>query len=256
MASEIAVPWLPAAGATAAINVVRYFILSGGIFALIWFFSHRLTRFKIQSADPKRAQIWSDIKWSISTAVIQGVLTSLVILKGHSRIYYHISDYGVSWLFISVIPMFILLDAYFYFSHRLLHWKPLMKSIHITHHQAKIPTAFSTIAFHPAEAFLQWLIFPMIVYLIPVHYVVLGVFFGFTFLINNLGHLGYEFYPRGFVRHPIFRWSNTSTFHNMHHTHVNCNFGLYFIFLDHFFKTTHKDYENHYDRVKNQRASS
>jgi lathosterol oxidase len=244
--------WLLSASTSASLNVVRYFILSGGAFLVIWVNREKLVRFRIQKTDVKQPQIIHDIKWSISTALIQGVLTALVLLYGHTRIYYHVSDYGWAYLFLSLIPLFAFLDAYFYFSHRLLHWKPLLKRIHITHHQSKVPTAFSTISFHPLEALIQWLVFPLIVYTIPAHYILLGVFFGFTFLINNLGHLGYEFYPKGFTRHPIFKWSNTSTFHNMHHTYVNCNYGLYFNFLDTWFGTTHPEYEKLYDDIKNR----
>jgi lathosterol oxidase len=244
--------WMSSAARTALMNIARYFLLSGGAFAVIWYFRDRLKHYRIQIPEATRQQIYQDIKWSVSTALIQAILTTWVLLKGHSKIYTSVSDYGWFWLVFSVIPMMLILDAYFYFSHRLLHWKPLMKWVHITHHRSKIPTAFSTIAFHPGEALIQWLVFPLIVYTIPCQSIVLAGFFGFTFLVNNLGHLGYEFYPRGFTRHPISRWSNTSTFHNMHHTHVSCNYGLYFNFLDTWLGTTHRDYNRLYDQVKDR----
>ncbi len=233
-------------------NITRYFILSGGAFLLIWFFRDRFKRYRIQPRDAKREQILHDIRWSLSTATIQGSLSALVLLKGNSSVYYDVSKYGWPYVFISAVLMMLILDTYSYFSHRLLHWKPILKHIHIIHHRSKVPTAFSTIAFHPVESLVQWLVFPLIVYTVPCHITMMIVVFGFTFLVNNMGHLGYEFYPKGLVTHPIFRWSNSSTFHNMHHTHVSCNYGLYFNFWDTLFGTTHPDYPKLYERVKNQ----
>jgi sterol desaturase/sphingolipid hydroxylase (fatty acid hydroxylase superfamily) len=38
--------------------------------------------------------------------------------------------------------------------------------------------------------------------------------------------------PERFRKHRIFRWQNSVTNHDMHHTNVKCNYGFYFIFWD------------------------
>ncbi|MGL4598343.1 MAG: sterol desaturase family protein, partial [Bacteroidia bacterium] len=69
-------------------------------------------------------------------------------------------------------------------------------------------------------------------------------------------HLGYELFPRKFVRHGLFKWSNTSTHHNMHHRLVKCNYGLYFNFWDRILGTNHADYEKHFEEVVDGREKS
>ena len=43
--------------------------------------------------------------------------------------------------------------------------------------------------------------------------------------------------PRWWVRAPLLRWTNTSTFHNLHHTRLQGNYGLFTRFWDRLFGT-------------------
>ena len=79
-------------------------------------------------------------------------------------------------------------------------------------------------------------------------------------LFNVIGHLGYEFFPKKFLDSRLGKIFFTSTFHNIHHSKHNCNYGLYFVIWDRLFGSTHDDYENSYnyfykdaysDRMKN-----
>lgn len=239
-----------------SIGLVRYFIISGGGFLFFRTFQERLSKYRIQAKEAKEKQHLQDIKYSISTSAIQGTLTVLLIQSGFTKIYFHVSDYGWSYLLLSIIPILFIMDTYYYFSHRLLHWKPLMKRFHIVHHQSKTPTPLSTISFHPVEALILWCVFPLIVCTIPCHFTLLGIIFGITFIFNNVGHTGYEFYSPSFPRHPVFKWVTTSVFHNMHHTHVSYNFGLYSTYLDKMFGTIHSDYLKRYDDIRSSEAFS
>jgi lathosterol oxidase len=69
-----------------------------------------------------------------------------------------------------------------------------------------------------------------------------------------MGHLGYEIFPQGALRHPLLKWLNTSTNHNMHHKYVRCNYGLYFSIWDRIMKTNHAKYEETFDEVTARRA--
>jgi lathosterol oxidase len=71
--------------------------------------------------------------------------------------------------------------------------------------------------------------------------------------MNVFGHMGYEFFPKGFASHKILKWHNTATNHNMHHRFVKCNYGLYFNIWDRMMKTNHPKYEEIYDEVIAQR---
>jgi sterol desaturase/sphingolipid hydroxylase (fatty acid hydroxylase superfamily) len=59
-----------------------------------------------------------------------------------------------------------------------------------------------------------------------------------------MAHLGFELFPRWWVRAPILRWSNTATFHSLHHQRYTGNFGLFTRFWDRLFGTELDDYES------------
>jgi len=58
-----------------------------------------------------------------------------------------------------------------------------------------------------------------------------------------MAHLGYEFLPRWLLRVPLLRWTNTATFHSLHHTRLNGNYGLHSRLWDRLFGTEVPDYE-------------
>ena len=47
-----------------------------------------------------------------------------------------------------------------------------------------------------------------------------------------MGHLGYETFPKSLIKHPIGKWQNNATNHNLHHQLSKYNYGLYFTFWD------------------------
>lgn len=46
----------------------------------------------------------------------------------------------------------VLHDAWFYWTHRLLHWAPLYRHVHYIHHKSNVPCAFTGYSFHVIEA--------------------------------------------------------------------------------------------------------
>jgi sterol desaturase/sphingolipid hydroxylase (fatty acid hydroxylase superfamily) len=83
---------------------------------------------------------------------------------------------------------------------------------------------------------------------LPTHPLAAGLWLFYMTFMNVAGHLGYEFLPRGFASHRVFRWHNTPLHHNMHHSRVHCNFGLYFNLWDRLMGTNHPHYEDEYER--------
>ncbi len=68
-------------------------------------------------------------------------------------------------------------------------------------------------------------------------------------LYNVYGHLGWELYPKGFSKHWIGKWVNTSVNHNQHHQYFTGNYGLYFLFWDRMLKTIRPDYEKRFEEI-------
>lgn len=86
-------------------------------------------------------------------------------------------------------------------------------------------------------------ILPVVLY-VPIYIPMLGLLQGIGLANNVMSHLGYEFLPRWLIRVPGLRWMNTSTFHNLHHTSLNGNYGLMFRFWDRQLGTELDNYES------------
>lgn len=232
---------------------IRYLLFTGSFY--LFFYVWRNKRYwyaKIQQRYPEKKHIILEIKHSFVTILIFGAVILSVIWAGKhglTQVYAPINKYGYLYYFFSIGLMIVLHDTYFYWTHRLMHWKPLFKLAHKTHHLSTNPTPFAAYAFHPIEALIEVGIIPLIAFTIPHHASAITIFSLYSLLLNVTGHLGYELFPKGFASHKIFKWHNTSTHHNMHHRLVKCNYGLYFNFWDRLMKTNHPHYEESFDAV-------
>lgn len=240
-------------------TMIWQYLLFTGIFYLIFYVWKNKTLWaaKIQQRYPKNKHVFREIAYSISTLFILGAIICFVVWanKKHLTLMYSpIDKYGYPYYFFSIILMLVVHDAYFYWTHRLLHWKPLFKRVHKIHHLSTNPTPFAAYAFHPIEAVVEMGIMPVIVFTIPHHISTISIFAIYSLLLNVGGHSGFEFFPKWVIRHKIFKWHNTATHHNLHHRFFKTNFGLYFNFWDKVMKTNHPEYETHFEQVVDQRT--
>ena len=93
------------------------------------------------------------------------------------------------------------------------------------------------------------LIFPIILFTIPVTVWHVFLFFILSIVYNVYGHLGFELYPKGFHRTWVGRWVNTSVSHNQHHHFFKGNYGLYFLWWDRWMGTIRPDYDRAFEEV-------
>jgi sterol desaturase/sphingolipid hydroxylase (fatty acid hydroxylase superfamily) len=200
---------------------------------------------QIQPRATEGASIRRDILYSLSSAIIfalVGLLTHHFFAQGWTKLYRRIEHYGWAYFWFSLVAMIVLHDTWFYWTHRLMHWRRLFPLMHRVHHLSQTPTPWSALAFHPTEAVVQAMVFPLVAMLVPLHPFVALLWLVYMIVINVWGHLGFELLPAGFRRHWLFRWHNTTTHHDMHHQHVNGNYSLYFNFWDRVMRTNHRDY--------------
>ena len=236
---------------------LHFMLIAGGLFMV--FYIWKKTKYlylKIQQRFPSKKDVTREIKYSISTSIIFSVVIVLVMwasAEDITLIYRPIDKYGYGYFVFSIFLMILIHDAYFYWTHRLLHWKPLFKRVHVVHHMSLNPTPFSAYAFHPIEALVEVGIVPVIVFIVPYHYLALTIFSGYALVMNIMGHMGYEFFPKSFARNKAANWHNSATHHNMHHRYVKYNFGLYFNLWDRWMKTNHPKYEEVFEQVADQR---
>ena len=208
---------------------------------------------KIQQKFPKGSQIREELFYSLMTSFIfGGMAIGVYILRkkmGYGALYFDISEHGWGYYAFSLAFMIFAHDTYFYWMHRLMHHPTLFKRIHLVHHQSVNPTPYTSFSFHPLESVVEFGIIPLLALFMPIHASALFLFTLWSIVFNVMGHTGYEFSPSGFTRHPIFKWINTPTHHNMHHQVSNHNYGLYFNIWDRLMGTNHKDYEARFHEV-------
>lgn len=238
----------------AMVVFLRYVVFAGAaflIFYVLW--KKNFSKYKIQQRFPKAARIWHEIQHSAYTALIfafMGVGIYFLKSAGYTHIYTDINRYGWIYLIGSFFFLTFLHDTYFYWIHRFMHHRKVFSLLHKVHHISNNPTPWASLSFHPLEAIVEIGIVPIAVLFVPFHPLVLFFFAIWSLFFNVMGHLGYELFPKGFVNHPIGRWLNTSTHHNMHHSRSNCNYGLYYNFWDAMMGTNAPDYREKFEKIK------
>jgi len=233
---------------------LRYFIIAGIAFILFYFLLRKKIGYqKIQRQFPENKDYFREIRYSIGTIAIFALVPLVILpqIKKHTLFYTNIRQYGWFYFFLVFPLMFLIHDTYFYWAHRLMHHKKLFKLFHLVHHYSTNPSPWAAYSFHPLEAIVEAGIFVVFLFMIPIHPLHLGVFFLAMIIYNVYGHLGYELYLKGFSRHWIGRWINTSVNHNQHHQYFKGNYGLYFLWWDRWMHTIRNDYEEKYEAVKN-----
>lgn len=235
--------------------IARYFVVSGGFyFYCAWAFSDGRRKISSSSQTIPQREIFHSLVASLFFA-LAGTAMIMAFHSGWTQIYLEPQKFGYAYLPISFLVLVMLHETYFYWTHVWMHKPRVFQVVHRIHHESRNPTAWASFSFHPLEAAIEALILPLLVLIVPVHYSVLMAFLLFMTVLGVINHLGYEIYPKGFARHPFFKWWISATHHQMHHEKINGNFGLYFNFWDRLMKTEHKDYGDRFDKLHGAEAS-
>lgn len=241
------------------IEAARYIAFAGGTFLLFWvLLRKRLFHRMIQRKYSTRERITREFYYSLRSIAIFGIIGTLMyfaVKNGYGQLYRDMSKYGMPYFFSSIALAIIIHDAYFYFTHRLMHHPKLFKHIHLTHHLSTNPSPWAAYSFHPYEAFIQGLIGPILIFCLPMHIYAFLAFAVFQITYNVLGHSSIELLPKGFTRSMMF-WHNTPTHHNMHHKFFNCNYCIYFNWWDRIFGTLHTQYDETFEEVTGRAPAS
>lgn len=226
-------------------DLTRYVVFAVSVWFILWIALARpLAGRKIRPDTPKPRQLLTEFAVSLRSIAIFStiglftyVLAHLGLLPG-PRI---AAQWGPYWAGASLILMIVAHDAYFYWTHRLIHDPRLFRTFHRRHHRSHNPSPFTAYSFDLGEAVINGAFVPLWMLLVPTQWPIVGLFMLHQIVRNTLGHSGYELFPALRNGRPMFDFLTTTTHHDLHHQ-SGCNYGLYFTWWDRMMGTEHPDY--------------
>lgn len=227
-------------------QVVGYYAVVGLVFLLVWRWGReRLAGRRIPApARFGREQFLREFRNTLVTFAA-GTVSAGAVVALHARGLSRLSSAPTpAWATLAWTVAFVAFnDAWFYGWHRLLHHPRLFRYVHAVHHKSVDVNPFTSYSFHALEGFIlgAWVI-PVSV-LLPLPMASLGLLQLIGLSNNVMSHLGYELLPAWLLRVPLLRWTNTATFHSLHHTNLHGNFGLHTRLWDRLFGTELPEYE-------------
>ena len=225
-----------------------YLAVVGLLFAVFWVWGERVfAKRRVQKVKLfTTRQLRHELLYTLVT-FLAGTASAGVVIVLHARGKTSIVDtlapgqelLALAW----IVGIVVFNDGWFYAWHRLLHTPRMFRLVHAVHHKSVDVNPFSSYSFHAFEGFIlgAWII-PAAIFL-PIPMPALGLVQVVGLLNNVNSHLGYELLPAWWVKIPPFKWTASSTYHNLHHQKLKGNYALFFRFWDRIFGTELPGYE-------------
>jgi Delta7-sterol 5-desaturase len=230
------------------------YLLAASLMTLVVWLLRKTTwrRFALQMRQATSSDYRRELLASTRSVLVYAVVVCLTVWAANNH---WIAGYrydAPDWQTLIYLPAILIAhDAYFYWTHRLMHHRTLFKYFHRTHHRSVTPTPFAAYAFDVPEAIVQVGFVPLWLLFIPTPGYVLVLFVLFQIVRNVMGHCGMEIHPKGMADHWLGGQFTTTTHHDMHHSgSFNHNFGLYFTWWDRLMGTENPTYLEAFREVK------
>eukprot|EP01100_Stratorugosa_tubuloviscum_P002065 TRINITY_DN1475_c1_g1_i1.p1 TRINITY_DN1475_c1_g1~~TRINITY_DN1475_c1_g1_i1.p1 ORF type:complete len:305 (+),score=106.60 TRINITY_DN1475_c1_g1_i1:66-980(+) len=215
--------------------VSLYFILTIGgwllyltlaSFSYFFIFNKNLKKHKLYIPNQPLFEILTTLK-SIPVMALLTVGFALGEVRGTTKLYHNISDYGWSYWIFSILFFLFFTDMSIYWIHRWLHIPFLYRNIHKPHHAWIIATPFASHAFHPFDGFSQSVPYHIFPLLFPLHNYTFLALFVFVNIWTVSIHDG-DYQVPNFIAQII----NGSAHHTDHHIYFKYNYGQFFTLWD------------------------
>lgn len=234
-----------------AVDLLRYLLGAGLVWLVVQvLLARRLAGRRILDAAPRQGQVRREFVYSMSTVLVfaaNGLVLYLLVETGRVRVYDDVARHGWAWWWASLALIVVAHDAWFYWTHRLLHQRRWFKVVHARHHASMHPTPWAAYSFHPVEALVQAVFLPVFVAVVPTHGGVIAVFLLHMILRNAMGHSSHELFPWRWRHWPVLAWLTPVSHHHFHHARNRGNYGLYFTWWDKWCGTEDPDYLSYGD---------
>lgn len=184
------------------------------------------------------------IRQDIKNSVVEIAVTSVIVALGLALrdAGYVVADpfTGPLAVVAGFLALMVAYDAWFYWTHRLLHTKWFYR-FHAPHHRAVAPTAWSNDAASPVDTVIAHSFFLAAATLTPVPLASLLALRAFDQVTGMIGHCGFEHFAGPSMRAPSPMI--TTLYHDQHHSAFRYNFANYFSWWDRIMGTVHPKYD-------------
>ena len=234
---------------------LRYLLMTGTYYSIVCkLFDRKFRKYKINPVRVPAKSIKSEMTWALLNNLNYAILASITYALyelGYLKLYFEWHQYGTVYGLLMIPALLLAHDAYFFWVHYLMHCKPLWDaSHHRIHHQFHNVSPWSAFSVHPIEGFIELLLRPVLLMVIPMHpYTVIASAI-LTFALNIIGHSGYELFPKNFATSPLTKFSSCATYHYLHHRNCNYNYALFFNFWDRLMGTMDPEYPAFYAKTR------
>jgi Delta7-sterol 5-desaturase len=227
-------------------DLLRYLIPAGLLSAVLALvpLAWRAPR-SVRDRQPASGQRRREVMHSLSTVLLfsaNGALIVAGVQAGVLAVYTDWHERGTWYALASLVLLIALHDTWFYWTHRLLHWRGIFGRVHLTHHRSLAPTPWAAYSFSVGEAAVQAVFLGLVLLALPLHPMVIAVFLTHMIVRNVQGHSGVELLPAAWLAGWWGRWLTTTLHHDMHHATGRHNYGLYFTWWDRLCGTEHPLY--------------
>lgn len=205
---------------------------------------NRIQERRHQAGDIRRELLSSLRSVAVYAAIVTPVLWGMQ--AGHLR--NTVVKDASPWLVVGTAFALILAhDAWFYWTHRVMHLRRFFRATHRHHHRSTTPSAFAAYSFSVPEAAVHALFMALWLLLFPAPWISLFVFLAILVARDVVSHSGYEMMPPGFAEHWFWGNFTTATHHDLHHRgDFGKNLGLYFVWWDRLMGTEAPDYKQRF----------
>lgn len=229
--AEFAVIW----AAVTAASIGLFLALGLALEAL----NRRHPERRIQSREPSSERV-RDMLASIRQLLVTCTCIALGIAL--QRAGWGVGPLAATWWSVPLMAAvgIVLLDAWFYFVHRLLHTRPLYR-FHRPHHLNVTPTVWSNDSGHAVDTAMTHSFYILLPLLLPVPVLSVVLVRLFDQVTAIIGHSGYEHFAGATMRWP---WLGICTvYHDQHHSAFRYNYANFFSLWDRVFGTIHPRYD-------------
>ena len=215
----------------AVVYSVHFFVLYG-----------RMKNRKLYTIPFREKQNSRELKEPLLGSILDSVILYVIFYLG---IFNFVSYTKFSEYIIFILTHVFIVEPIYYWYHRVLHGNYLYKKHHKYHHWSVICTPATSFTFTMLERASYSILFaiPLLIASLSNRLSITGLFvYVILFdIINMIGHLNYEIFPKSYNKSMLKWFLYTPTFHSQHHLKLIKNYSLFMPIYDRLFKTYETD---------------